>query len=102
VHRQKVRQALRDATPLPRKAYVREAPTKLGPAKPLIDAMLLADLEAPRKQRHTVRRILARLIDEHEINGRPSRTSATTSPVAVPRSSPMWGDCPTTLRLSDP
>jgi transposase-like protein len=49
VHRQKVRQALRDATPPPRKAYVREAPTKLGPAKPLIDAMLLADLEAPRK-----------------------------------------------------
>jgi hypothetical protein len=69
VHRQKVRQALRDAIPPTRKPYVREAPTKLDPAKPFIDAMLLADLEAPRKQRHTVRRILARLIDEHEITG---------------------------------
>jgi hypothetical protein len=27
--------------------------------------MLRADLEAPKKQRHTGRRILARLIDEH-------------------------------------
>lgn len=69
VHRQKVRQALRDAIPPTRKPYVREAPTKLDPARQFIDAMLMADLEAPRKQRHTVRRILARLIDEHEIGG---------------------------------
>lgn len=65
VHRQKVRQALRDAVPPERKDYVRQAPTKLDPAKPLIDEMLRADLTAPRKQRHTVRRILARLVDEH-------------------------------------
>ena len=37
VHRQKVRQALRDAVPPERKDYVRQAPTKLDPAKPLID-----------------------------------------------------------------
>jgi hypothetical protein len=54
-------------SPPARKTYVREAPTKLDPAKPFIDAMLRADLQAPRKQRHTVRRILARLIDEHEM-----------------------------------
>jgi hypothetical protein len=65
VHRQKVRQALRDAVPPERKDYVRQAPTKLDPAKPLIDEMLRADLTAPRKQRHTVRRVLARLVDEH-------------------------------------
>jgi transposase len=34
--------------------------------KGLIDAMLTEDLSAPRKQRHTARRILARLVDEHE------------------------------------
>jgi hypothetical protein len=33
--------------------------------KPAIDAMLRADLAARRKQRHTVRRIWSRLVDEH-------------------------------------
>jgi transposase len=32
---------------------------------PLIDAMLAEDLDAPRKQRHTARRVWARLSDEH-------------------------------------
>jgi hypothetical protein len=31
----------------------------------VIDAMLRSDLDAPKKQRHTARRILARLVDEH-------------------------------------
>ena len=31
----------------------------------MIDAMLREDLDAPRKQRHTARRVLARLVDEH-------------------------------------
>jgi hypothetical protein len=31
----------------------------------LIDQMLRADLDAPRKQRHTVKRIFDRLVDEH-------------------------------------
>jgi transposase len=52
-------------SPPQRKEYVRQAPTKLDPAKALIDEMLRADLTAPRKQRHTVRRVLARLVDEH-------------------------------------
>ena len=39
----------------------------MDPAKGLIDAMLMLDLTAPRKQRHTARRVLARLVDEHEL-----------------------------------
>ncbi len=38
---------------------------KLDPLKSFIDAMLVADLDAPRKQKHTARRVLARLVDEH-------------------------------------
>jgi hypothetical protein len=34
----------------------------------LIDEMLRADLDAPRKQRHTVKRIFERLLDEHGAN----------------------------------
>ena len=40
----------------------------LDPARPLIDAMLREDLDAPRKQRHTARRVLARLVDEHDLD----------------------------------
>jgi len=35
--------------------------------KPLIDAMLLTDLYAPRKQKHTATRIFHRLIQEHSM-----------------------------------
>jgi len=38
---------------------------RLEPFKAAIDAMLIEDTNAPRKQRHTARRILARLIEEH-------------------------------------
>ncbi len=40
---------------------------RLGPVKPFIDDMLREDLCAPRKQRHTARRVLARLVDEHDL-----------------------------------
>lgn len=66
VHRRTVRQALASPFPPPRKPRTFTAP-RLDPAKPLIDAMLREDLDAPRKQRHTARRVLARLIDEHEL-----------------------------------
>ena len=66
VHRRTVRQALESASPPPRKQRCFPAP-RLGPAKPLIDAMLWVDLDAPRKQRHTARRVLARLVDEHNL-----------------------------------
>jgi len=64
VHRRTVRQALAAVEPAARKTPARAAP-KLDPAKPLIDAMLREDLTAWRKQRHTARRVLARLVDEH-------------------------------------
>ena len=66
VHRRTVRQALASAEPPPRKVPVRAAPV-LDPVKPLIDAMLRQDLDAPRKQRHTALRIRERLLDEHQL-----------------------------------
>jgi|GEM_PF-41768 len=65
VHRRTVRQALAATEPPPRKKPVRTAP-RLDPYKPAIDEMLTYDLTAPRKQRHTATRILARLRDEHD------------------------------------
>jgi len=66
VHRRTVRQALAAAAPPARRPRVFAAP-KLDPAKPLIDAMLREDLTAHRKQQHTARRVLARLVDEHAV-----------------------------------
>ena len=42
---------------------------KLDPFVPIIDAILAADKNAPRKQRHTARRIFERLRDEHGFTG---------------------------------
>ena len=59
-HRRTVRQALADAVPPPRKAYpVRPRPA-IGEWASVIDAWLIADKQAPRKQRHTARRIWQR------------------------------------------
>jgi len=64
VHRRTVRQALESAAPPERKPRQGVA-WRLEPFKAAIDAMLVEDTTAPRKQRHTARRILARLIEEH-------------------------------------
>jgi len=64
VGRDTVRQALSDPVPPARKTPERSSP-RLDPFKVAIDAMLVEDTTAPRKQRHTARRILARLIEEH-------------------------------------
>jgi len=56
---------LESAIPPPKRApEVRPAP-KLGPYRAVIDEILKADREAPRKQRHTARRIWQRLVEEH-------------------------------------
>ncbi len=52
--------------------YRRKAPPKrpkLDPFIPIIDAILQADVEAPRKQRHTARRVFERLRDEYGFSG---------------------------------
>ena len=66
VHRRDVRAALSSAVPPPRKPVVRAAPV-LDPWKATIDGWLEADRTAPRKQRHTARRVWQRLVDEHGV-----------------------------------
>ncbi|MHB1571692.1 MAG: IS21 family transposase [Solirubrobacteraceae bacterium] len=65
VHRRTVRQALESAVPPARKRPVGRRAPALGPYRPIIDAILIADRRVPRKQRHTARRIWRRLLDEH-------------------------------------
>jgi transposase len=60
VHRRMVREALGSAMPRERKKAIRERP-KLVLAVPFITAILEGDQRAPRKQRHTARRIWNRL-----------------------------------------
>lgn len=60
VHRRLVRDAAAQALPSPHKTPQRQRP-KLAIAVPFIDAILATDRQAPRKQRHTARRIFHRL-----------------------------------------
>lgn len=64
VHRRTVRQAIASPVPPGRKAPERQA-TVLDGVRELIDGMLREDLAAPRKQRHTAKRVFERLCDEH-------------------------------------
>lgn len=75
-HRRTVRQALADAVPPPRKAYPARPRPAIDEWVTVIDAWLTADRQAPRKQRHTARRIWQRLVAEH---------GATCSEVTVSR-----------------
>lgn len=76
VHRRTVRQALDSAVPPLRKAYPPRPRPAIEPWMEVIDGWLLDDQAAPRKQRHTARRIWQRLVAEH---------GATCSEVTVSR-----------------
>jgi hypothetical protein len=58
----------------------------VGPFKPVIDEILKADLDAPRKQRHTITRIHHRLLDEH----RMAHVSLSRGP-GVDAGTGVWG-----------
>lgn len=97
VHRRTVRQALADATPPTRKTPVRESPV-LGRYEATIRRWLVEDLDAPRKQRHTARRVWQRLIDEEGASVAESSVRALVArlhteispgqPVMVPQTHP--------------
>jgi len=72
VHRRTVRQALSSAMPPPKKPPKREPPVLTSSLRSVIDGWLRADREAPRKQRHTARRIFKRLLREHGYGGAES------------------------------
>jgi hypothetical protein len=63
VHRRLVREALSSAVPAERKPQERKL-RKLQAGSAAIDAILMADRQAPAKQRHTARRIWQRLCAE--------------------------------------
>jgi len=65
VHRRAVRQALASPLPPERKRPEGRPAPKLGSYRELIDSWLEADRVAPRKQRHTAKRVWERLTEEH-------------------------------------
>ena len=67
VHRRTVRQALESPVPPARKRPEGRPAPRLGEWRALIDSWLIADRDAPRKQRHTAKRIHERLRDEHGV-----------------------------------
>src|SRR5271165_2522621 len=67
--RRKVREVLAEPQP---KGYTRNKPPpapRLGSFHAIIDAVLAADEQAPRKQRHTAMQVFRRLRDEHRYPG---------------------------------
>jgi transposase len=65
VHRRTVREAIDSPIPPPRRCSPRRT-LVLDGVRELIDAMLVEDRVAPRKQRHTAKRIYERLRAEHD------------------------------------
>ena len=62
--RRKIRQVLQESEPRPYTLEKERPAPRLGPYKVLIDEVLAADEQAPRKQRHTAAKLYRRLRDE--------------------------------------
>ena len=82
VHRRTVRAALADAVPPTRKVPERAAPV-LGSHEATIRAWLTEDLDAPKKQRHTARRIWQRLLEEEGADAAESSVRASVAQLRV-------------------
>jgi hypothetical protein len=80
VSRRTVRSALSSAWPAPRKAMP-PRPSELDTVKPVIDDILRADLDGPRKRRHTVKRIYDRWTVRCSVVQTQSAQSAATAAV---------------------
>jgi len=72
VHKRTVRAALDNAVPATRKQPERTSTVLTPTFRAIIKGWLEADREAPRKQRHTARRIFDRLVREHDFPGAES------------------------------
>jgi transposase len=69
--RRVIREAIAGTHPQPRRYQLSKAKPRpvLEPVVAIIDAWLEADRSAPRKQRHTAKRIFDRLVAEHDYRG---------------------------------
>src|SRR5256885_3719276 len=103
VHRRAVRQALASAVPPAKRSPSSRPAPRLGAYRALIDAWLEADREAPRKQRHTARRVWQRLVDEHGaqigestvrryVAGARRRKGMAVVDVSVPQTHPLGAE----------
>ena len=72
VHRRTVRQALENPIPSARKSPSREPKVLTRFMRNTIDLWLNQDKKAPRKQRHTAKRIYQRLKDQFDYSGAQS------------------------------
>jgi transposase len=69
IHRRQVRQAISSSMPPIRKKCGRICSVLTDSVKPIINQWLEEDLKAPRKQKHTGKRIYDRLVDEFSFVG---------------------------------
>lgn len=72
IHRRMVRQAIRNAIPPERKAMEREPTVLTRALRSIVDQWLKEDRSAPRKQRHTAKRVYDRLRQEEGYGGAES------------------------------
>jgi transposase len=98
IHFQTLKKILAHAEPPGYRRRAARAKPKIGPYLPVVESILEADKQAPRKQRHTAQRIFDRLRDEHgydggytavkeAVRGFKARTAEVFVPLAHP---PGW------------